>query len=417
MDLGEPLEGYPKVEGISVTRFRPRAAHPVAAIPATAPEPAVPLGRPFRLTDPALIPPRVRLYGDRLVARYVSLTVSPGGLGKSSLALVEAVAIATGRPLLGVQPAAKMAVWYFNSEDGLEEIERRLAAICIQYGVTPEQFGDRLFIGSGRDTDLVLARITEAGPTIDAGASERMEAFIRDNDIRVVVLDPLVSIHRLPENDNTAIDLLVKHLNRIAERTMSAIEIVHHVRKGQAGQGEHTVEDGRGASALLAGVRSARVLNNMTKEEAEGLGLTSPRSYFRADNGKANLSPPPDRSDWFHLIGVDLGNGSDASPGDWIGVVTPWAWPDALSAVTVADLRAVQAAVAAGRFRANVQAKDWVGTAIATVLGKNLNDPAQKAGVRAMLKKWLETGALVQVTDKDEKGNERPFVEVGEWAI
>ena len=88
---------------------------------------------------------------------------------------------------------------------------------------------------------------------------------------------------------------MAKTWAKIAEETNTSIELVHHVRKGAPGV-ETTVEDGRGAVALLAAARSARVLNVMTESEAEKAGVERRRSHFRVDNGKANLAPPPDGS-------------------------------------------------------------------------------------------------------------------------
>ena len=48
------------------------------------------------------VAPREWVYGRHLIRGYVSCTVSPGGAGKTTLALTEAIALATGRALLGV---------------------------------------------------------------------------------------------------------------------------------------------------------------------------------------------------------------------------------------------------------------------------------------------------------------------------
>ena len=107
----------------------------------------------------------------------------------------------------------------------------------------------------------------------------------------------------------------------------------------------------------------------MTEDEAARAGVENRRFYFRVENGKANLAPPPaDAAEWYRLESVDLGNDSDGMPGDSVGVVTRWAWPDAFDGVSVSDLRKVQAAIAAGRWRENAQAKDWAGYAVASVL-------------------------------------------------
>src|SRR5262245_56205536 len=60
--------------------------------------------RPFVPFDPATLPPREWLYGRHYQRRTVGGTVAPGGIGKTTLCMVEGVAMATARNLLGEQP-------------------------------------------------------------------------------------------------------------------------------------------------------------------------------------------------------------------------------------------------------------------------------------------------------------------------
>ena len=83
----------------------------------------------------------------------------------------------------------------------------------------------------------------------------------------------------------------------------------------------------------------------MSKDEGDKAGVENHRLYFRTYNDKANLAPPADKSDWFELKSVELGNGPGMEiggvpfngPGDSVGVVKVWQWPDALEGVTGAD--------------------------------------------------------------------------------
>ena len=393
--------------------FAPFAPDAPEAAADTGPAAVTIQATPYRWRDPATIPPREWLYGRHLIRRFLSTTVAPGAVGKSSLVLVEAIAMVTGRPLLGVMPPACLRVWYVALEDPLEEIERRVAAICLRYGIEARELEGRLFLDSGRTSEIVIATTTKDGAKVAEPVVEGLVATITANRIDVAMVDPFVSSHRVSENDNAAIDLVAKAWNRVAEIGRAAIELVHHVRKGQGGGAEFTVEDGRGAGALLAAARSARVLNPMSKDQAERANLASHRGYFRADNGKANLAPPPDRSEWFKLASVELGNGPGG--GDHVAVVEPWQWPDMLEGVTVDDLRKAQRAVAAGRWRENSQAKDWAGTAIAGALGIEL-DIAGKGRVKAMLKAWLGSGMFVVIEGLDTQRRTRSFIEVGEAA-
>lgn len=327
--------------------------------------------------------------------------------------------MASGRNLLGDKPSAPLRVWYWNGEDPREEIERRVAAICLHYRIAPEEIAGRLFIDSGRDSEVVIATETKNGAQVAGPVIADLEATIRENGIDVLILDPFVAAHAVSENDNGKINVVMRQLARLADRTEIAIELVHHVRKGQSGQGEFTVEDSRGASAFRDAVRSARVLNGMTKEEAEKAGVPNHRAFFRVDNGKANLAPPPETTEWRHIVSVSLGNGSGGlvDDGDHVGVVTPWGWPDPLNDVTVHDLRAAQRAVSeGGPWRENSQAKDWVGKPIATSLKLDASIQKDATKIKALLKVWIAEGMFETFDDKDHKRETRTFVRVGEWA-
>ena len=383
---------------------------------ADAPTPKI-TAKPFVWRDPATMPRRQWVYGHHLIRRFLSTTVAPGAVGKSSLTMVEAIAMATGRPLLGIHPTGKFKVWIWNGEDPLEELERRVAAICLHYGIAPGELDGQLFLNSGRDTEIVIAVTTKGGTVIAQPVVDAMKDTIRENGIDVVFLDPFVACHGASENDNGAINAIAKTIARMADETNTAWDLVHHSRK--TGGAEITVEDGRGASALLAAARSGRVLNPMTKEEAERAGVEKPRGFFRADNGKANLAPPPDKSEWFALKSVSLDNGGDNpfDQPDYVAVVTPWQWPDTMETVTVAHLRATQALVATGEWLEAVQGKDkWVGAAVAQVMDLDHTNKGHRTIIGAALKAWFASGMLVKVRRENQHREERTFVEVGERA-
>jgi hypothetical protein len=389
--------------------FEKRAAESVAPIRAT----------PFILRDPRSIPRRQWLYGRHYIRRYPTATVAPGGLGKTSLILVEALAMATGKPLLGVRVPEPLRVWVWNGEDPREEIERRLAAACIHYGITAEDIGDRLFIDSGREIEIVVARKVGDAVTVMAPIVEAVVSEIQARRIDVLTIDPFVSCHAVPENDNGAIDKVTKTWGGIGERCNCCVELVHHVRKAASGQTSYAVEDARGGSALIGAVRSARVLNVMSPEEAEGADVpsTDRRRFFRVDDGKANMAPPLEKADWRELISIGLGNDGPEGPEDQIGVVTPWTMPGLLHDVEVSDLRRVQDVIASGTWAASVQASDWAGFAVAEVLEIDAETKGGKKRIGDILRTWIDSGVLkiVRIENK-AKGRTKPMIVVGERA-
>ncbi len=380
---------------------------------------------PFVWRDPKTFPRRRWLYSHHLIRKFVSCTVSPGGLGKTSLVLVEAVAMASGRPLLGItSPEGPLTVWVINLEDPQEEIERRVTAILLHYKIDPEEIAGRLFLDSGRHLKVVVAEVTRNGTVIMRPVVDALTAEIRARKVDVTVIDPFVKAHRVPENDNGAVDVVCTVFADIADACDCAFDLIHHVRK--LGGAEATVEDGRGASSILGAVRSARVLNGMTKDEAAKAGEgTNPREFFRVDNGKLNMAPPPsERSDWYRLLSVPLGNGDEPfgpnplpfDNGDHVQCVVNWEKPDPMASVTASHLKQSQIVVAAGRYRENSQAKDWIGHAIARVMGLDMTNKAHKATVLESLRRWRANGMFVTVEGEDEKRMKRTYVEVGVWA-
>ena len=368
---------------------------------------------PFAWRDPSTFPRRQFVYGRHYARQFLSVTAAQTKVGKSSLCLVEAVAMSVGQNLLGIEPVRPMRIWYWNGEDPQEELERRVLAICLHYAVDQRVVENNLFLDSGRDTEIIVATQTKTGAVIATPVEAALTAALIDGKFDAFILDPAVSVHRVSENDNMMIDAVAKTFGRIAGRANVAIEAIHHTRK--LGGSAATIEDSRGASAWTSAARDVRVLNRMTKDEGAKAGIEDgkERLYFRADTD-GNLAPSS-ATEWFHLASQGLGNGSGGhvDDQDYVGVATPWKWPNAFEGVQVSDLRKVQAAIAAGRWRESAQAKDWAGIAVARTLGLNPTNKAHKAKIAALLKTWIENGMFAVVEDEDDKRMKRKFIEVG----
>lgn len=364
----------------------------------------------FQWVDAKSIPPREWIYGRHYIRKFVSSTVAPGGIGKSSLGIAEALAISTGRPLLGVAVDERANVWLWNGEDPQDELDRRIMATAMHYKLQAKDIAGRLFVDNGRQTPIVIAEKTRDGVTINAPLVDQVIQAIRDNNIGLMVIDPFIACHRVTENDNNEIDRVAKIWAAIADVTSCSIELVHHVRKATGN--EIQVEDGRGAGALLAAARAARALNRMSEEEGAKAGVADHRFFFRADDGKANLAPPSANAKWFQLHSYDLGNGTKDRPSDKIGVVASWEWPDHSDGVTASDMQAVRQKVSTGKYRVDAQATDWVGYAIIEVLGVEVSE-ATKAKAKSLQVMWTKNGVLKNVTENDERRKPKQYVRPG----
>jgi RecA-family ATPase len=279
--------------------------------------------RPFIPLDPAKLPPRQFLFGRHYQRRTTGGTVAPGGTGKSTLEMVEGVSMATGRNLLDEQPTERLRVWYHNGEDNIDELNRRLVAICQYYNIPQEELTGWFFMTSGNEVPLRVAQ-GYSNLLIDHRLVKCIAEAIGDNRIDVATFDPLVTLHGVPENDTGKMDTVIRIFASLADTQNCAIELSHHTRKLLAGStADYTVDDMRGAGSLKDAMRAVRMLNFMPKTEAENAGIAELErtSYFRVDRVKANNAPPAKAAVWRKFVNVDLPNT------DEVGVIVPWAFP------------------------------------------------------------------------------------------
>jgi hypothetical protein len=378
------------------------------------------LATPFVYRNPSLIPPREFLYGKHSIRGFMSATASSGGIGKTTLILSESLSIATGRSLLGVPVHDRSAVWYIGLEDPLEEYERRAAAIILRHDIDgEEELAGMFFLDSGRDQNFVVATEARAGVTIARPVVDSMIAEIKSHKISKLIVDPFVAAHKVSENDNAKIGEVARVFSEIAHATDCSVELIHHFRKAAPGV-EATADDMRGAKALADHARSVRVLSTMSTAESERMDISETErwKYFKVVYGKENLSSRSDKAEWIFLESVSLGNaGIDkrgiARPDDKIGVAVPWKPPTAWDEIGVEDLRAAQEAVSKGRWRADAQAKDWAGVAVAEALGLDVKVKSDKAKISEYLKVWIDNGQFSRVQEMDDKRMKKWFIRVG----
>lgn len=367
------------------------------------------IATPFQWIDPKTLPRREFAFGTHYIRKYVSVTVSPGGLGKTSNSIVEAISMGAGKALLGVKPPQRLKVWLFNAEDPRDEMERRIMAACIHYRLSPKDIEGHLFLDTGREQELVVAIDDKRGVKIQVPVVEAVVEQITRNGIDVMIVDPFVSTHQVNENDNGAIDKVAKLWAQIADRTNCSIDIVHHLRK--VADRDATVEDARGAVSLIGAARSVRVLNRMSEEQAGQAGISAQErfSYFNVHQGKSNLTKMSSAQDWRKLESVPLGNGQGLSkPQDHAGVVTEWHWPDkaaAIEAVPQNSLELIKVRVANQDCRASDQSPEWFGYVVADAVGIDMpiskGMTSDKRRVKKMIEAWLEAGVFVTERGED----------------
>ena len=370
---------------------------------------------PYTMFDALSLPRREWIYGYDYIKKYISVTASAGGIGKTSAIIVEALAISTGKDLLGVQVKQQTNTWIINLEDPISEMQMRTLAAMQHYGITPDDVTGKLFM-DGEDTmQITLAAEGRDGLIQNDELLAFMIRKIKANNIGVVILDPFVSAHLVNENNNGSVQAVVAMLRKLARDTNSSVQLVHHIRKGNGD--DATIDSVRGAGSLISAARAARVINRITPEDAQALGVDEQESLgiFRMDDGKANLAPPSDKATYRRMVSVEIANG------ERLGVATEFKLPDLFDGITTKDLYKVQRTVAEAEendqaYRSDVRAKNWIGQAVAEQLDLDIDKPGDKARAKAVAKQWINTGSL-KIADIPSKrhGRDVPCVVVGEW--
>ena len=290
------------------------------------------IAEPFVPPAEADILPWEWLYGWHLLRGEVAATVATGGTGKSTLSIVEALALVSGRTLLGETVPKPLRVVLINLEDTRNTMIKRIAAVMRHYGLTTNDIGDRLIIIGKGEVKIKVAK------QLRSGKIERDEQTIRaliqlmqERRADVLSIDSLIRTHQVNENDNSAMQEVIECFEDVAVAASGAVHLWHHTRK--LGGEKATIEAARGASAVIDACRSARVLETMSTKEHEQLkeiapNMLPPGHYVRSFNGKRSFAPPVDQSDWFKIESMVLVNG------DNVGVVTAWTYPASQTAVS-----------------------------------------------------------------------------------
>jgi len=146
--------------------------------------------------------------------------------GKTWLALDLAVSVASGTPALGRFPVPTAGtVLLYGAEDAPAQLRHRLAGIALARGLSLDQIDLRLIVVPSLRLDTDRDR-------------ERLRLTLAEHRPRLLVLDPLVRLHRLDENSAGEISVLLGELRAIQREHHLAIVLVHHLRKNAAPRGQ-----------------------------------------------------------------------------------------------------------------------------------------------------------------------------------
>jgi hypothetical protein len=157
---------------------------------------------------------------------------------KSWLGLEMAVSIASCTPCLGrFEPAQRGRALIYMAEDAIPAIRERLESLCCHHQVSLASL----------DVFVITANVMRIDQHAD---QQRLRATIEAFRPNLLLLDPLVRLHRQDENSSADMSALLGFLRQLQRELHTAVVLVHHARKnGAAGQPGHAL---RGSSDLHA---------------------------------------------------------------------------------------------------------------------------------------------------------------------
>lgn len=197
---------------------------------------------------------------------------------KSWLALEMALSVASGRPCLGrFEPLLTGPVLLYAAEDSPRQVRLRLEGLAQARSVDFPSLDVRLILESSLRLDLPEDK-------------KRLESALTAHRPRLLVLDPMVRLHRIDENSSSEVSALLADLRSLQRRFEVAIVLVHHTRKGNSDSGGQAL---RGSGDLHAWGDS----NLYLRRQGEDLVLSREHRWARAGDPLAlrlvDASGPP----------------------------------------------------------------------------------------------------------------------------
>lgn len=228
------------------------------------------------------IPSRKWHVEELIPGNTVTMLGGDGGTGKSLLALQLAVATATGTSWIGCdidQPGKAMVL---SAEDDVEELQRRVAAICNAENLPRSSLGN-LLVKSTAGEETLMASLDGKTNTLKATAIYKtICASMKRERPTLLVLDTLADLHAGNENDRSHARQFIGLLRHIAIEYQCAVVLLAHPSLTGMSNGSGL----SGSTAWNASVRSRLYLRRVIEE-----GYEQDANARTLETLKANYGP------------------------------------------------------------------------------------------------------------------------------
>lgn len=192
------------------------------------------------------------LIEDLWTAQAVGVLAGQPKSSKTWLALEMAMSVATASPCLGTFPVHRSGpVLIYAAEESPPDLRFRLESLARVRGVDLEHIDVRVITSDSLRLDLPADQ-------------DKLHATVLRHRPALLVLDPLIRMHRVDENASAAMSAILAYFRSLQRQTDTAILLVHHVRKNpsNASSGYSL----RGSSDLYAWLDSFCLLHRRRDE-------------------------------------------------------------------------------------------------------------------------------------------------------
>jgi RecA-family ATPase len=219
----------------------------------------------------------------------VTVLAGPGGVSKSMLVLHASIYGAMKLEFGPFKFARTLRTLFISYEDDRLELHRRVAGLSQAMDERDGGLTDMLYdINSSvrknlfvypADDDavdwLLMRNVERYEPAQETAMVRWLADFVREHEIKLLVLDPAVYTHTLEETNPGDMAQYMRMLNRLAKQGECAVLLVHHMQKAALWAAIDEVNQGslRGASSFADNARSVGVVVSVPIKDAMTYGL------------------------------------------------------------------------------------------------------------------------------------------------
>lgn len=223
---------------------------------------------------------------------------APGGTGKTTLTIYEAIHIALGLDLWGCRVLNPGGTLFITAEDSGERFAARMRELMNALNLDAYQrkvVRERVTVWDVSGSMIRLAELDYAGNIRLTGLADGIVAAHKNAGLVQIVFDPAISFGPGERIVNDGEQSIVDACRRIISGLNCCVKLNQHTGKANARNGAIDQYAGRGGTALPDGCRMVTVLSPPSESGApppDGWSLAPDESGFILNRSKLSHAPP-----------------------------------------------------------------------------------------------------------------------------